>query len=229
MAQADFSQVSPSNWVSVNRLVVDPVLIPLLDHLIKPGINALDVGCGSGMYTRELADRGAQVTGIDKNPSLIAQAEREVAGSIKWIAGNIAEWQSYTFFDVILAVFSLNEMPPTELRLAIEKIGKTLKNGGHLLAVIPSPLHDISERTGLINRLGVDWEKEGSSYETQILLRDGTTIITEDYHYSIDEWKRQFSRGGLNVAVHELVAPEKSGRTAYEKTAFYIMFDATKS
>lgn len=38
------------------------------------GTTALDVGCNAGFYTLKLAERGARVTGIDKDAHYIAQA-----------------------------------------------------------------------------------------------------------------------------------------------------------
>lgn len=40
----------------------------------RPGERALDAGCGTGIYTRRLAERGARVTGVDTNPEMLAAA-----------------------------------------------------------------------------------------------------------------------------------------------------------
>jgi ubiquinone/menaquinone biosynthesis C-methylase UbiE len=39
------------------------------------GLNALDIGCGSGLYTRMLSDKGAIATGIDTDAHLIEYAK----------------------------------------------------------------------------------------------------------------------------------------------------------
>lgn len=49
------------------------VLAPLR---LRPGIRAVDVGCGSGVLTRALAEAGAEVTGIEGSPDR-ADAARE--------------------------------------------------------------------------------------------------------------------------------------------------------
>lgn len=47
----------------------------LIDLLApQPGERILDLGCGTGHLTRAIADRGADVTGIDRDPAMIAQA-----------------------------------------------------------------------------------------------------------------------------------------------------------
>src|SRR5262249_27825375 len=44
--------------------------------LIEPGKKTLDVGCGEGGFSRELALRGLDVTGVDVDADAIATAER---------------------------------------------------------------------------------------------------------------------------------------------------------
>ena len=40
------------------------------------GLRVLDVGCGSGYFSREMARRGALVTGVDISPRMLAHACR---------------------------------------------------------------------------------------------------------------------------------------------------------
>ncbi len=48
--------------------------LDLLDP--KPGECVLDIGCGDGALTQEIADRGARVIGIDLSPSMVEAARR---------------------------------------------------------------------------------------------------------------------------------------------------------
>jgi SAM-dependent methyltransferase len=45
---------------------------------IRDGINVLEVGCGSGVFLRAAADRGARVSGLDASSSLLEIARRRV-------------------------------------------------------------------------------------------------------------------------------------------------------
>ena len=45
---------------------------------VGPGTTVLDLGCGSGLFARAAADRGARVTGIDLDPPAVARAAAEV-------------------------------------------------------------------------------------------------------------------------------------------------------
>jgi SAM-dependent methyltransferase len=41
-------------------------------HLVPPGATVLDVACGSGRHVRWFAERGAQVTGVDRDAAAIS-------------------------------------------------------------------------------------------------------------------------------------------------------------
>lgn len=45
---------------------------------IGPGDSVLEVGCGSGVFMREVADRGARASGLDASEALVAIAHRRV-------------------------------------------------------------------------------------------------------------------------------------------------------
>src|SRR5690606_20186688 len=49
-------------------------LIDLLDP--RPGERILDLGCGDGDLTRQLAERGCQVVGVDSSPEMVVAARR---------------------------------------------------------------------------------------------------------------------------------------------------------
>jgi trans-aconitate methyltransferase len=48
-------------------------VIDLLDS--KPGERILDLGCGDGALTEQIAAAGAKVTGVDSSPSMVAAAQ----------------------------------------------------------------------------------------------------------------------------------------------------------
>jgi 2-polyprenyl-3-methyl-5-hydroxy-6-metoxy-1,4-benzoquinol methylase len=48
---------------------------------LAPAAAVLEVGCGTGQLTRQLARRGFQLTAIDIGPSMIATARRHLTGA----------------------------------------------------------------------------------------------------------------------------------------------------
>ncbi|MCU0772616.1 MAG: ubiquinone/menaquinone biosynthesis methyltransferase [Verrucomicrobia bacterium] len=57
---------------------------------LKPGERALDVCCGTGDITRRLAESGADVTGLDFSPEMLAVARRRcgLTASLRFVQGD---------------------------------------------------------------------------------------------------------------------------------------------
>ena len=54
---------------------------------IAPGDSVLDVGCGTGRHSIELASRGYSVTGIDLSTGMLAQAKEKAEKAFKGDGG----------------------------------------------------------------------------------------------------------------------------------------------
>jgi cyclopropane fatty-acyl-phospholipid synthase-like methyltransferase len=61
----------------------------LTDRLeLQPGMTVLDVPCGNGRHTIELAQRGVRMTGVDISPDFLDEA-RSKAPEIEWVFGDM--------------------------------------------------------------------------------------------------------------------------------------------
>ena len=54
----------------------------------RPGDTLLDVGCGTGWFTRRFAEKGLLATGLDPNPDWLAFAQIKGPPAIRWIVGD---------------------------------------------------------------------------------------------------------------------------------------------
>ena len=75
---------------------VDQDLAALLDveeqARTRPYGRALDLGCGTGLQTVELARRGWEAVGVDSVPRAIKQARRRPAtGSVRFVLGDVTD------------------------------------------------------------------------------------------------------------------------------------------
>jgi SAM-dependent methyltransferase len=52
--------------------------VKMLVSNLRPGMQVLEVGCGAGYFTRELARTGARIVAIDISPELLEQARDKV-------------------------------------------------------------------------------------------------------------------------------------------------------
>jgi len=111
----------------------------ILDLVLRertPG-DALDVGCGTGFLSFELAARGYRVTGIDFAPSMLAEARRKAAERAVAIRFEHGDAEQLTFpsqsFDLVITRHVLWTLPHPDL--AIDEWIRVLRPGGRLVIV----------------------------------------------------------------------------------------------
>ncbi|MFB6210879.1 MAG: trans-aconitate 2-methyltransferase [Halobacteriales archaeon] len=104
-------------------------MLELLDP--EPDERILDLGCGTGHLTAEIADTGAEVIGVDADPEMIAQA-RDNYPSMTF---RQADARTVTFEDPFDAVFSNAVLHwITDVESVLANIRRLLVPGGRLVA-----------------------------------------------------------------------------------------------
>jgi ubiquinone/menaquinone biosynthesis C-methylase UbiE len=109
----------------------------LADIGFPPAARVLEVGCGTGVLTRRLADRGEvrTVIGVDNAPTLLARA-RELSGGSVDVRFREADARSLPFedaeFDVVVFDSTLSHVP--RAATAVEEAFRVLVPGGRLAA-----------------------------------------------------------------------------------------------
>lgn len=110
---------------------------------LPKGRSILDLGCGPGRHSVELARRGYDVTGVDISAGMLAEAQKaaEQAGvKIEWIQADAVSFRSTIQYDAVLCMleaaigFMGVEDDPLKHDLAIlRNINAVLKMGGCFL------------------------------------------------------------------------------------------------
>lgn len=105
------------------------------------GLRILDLGCGSGVYTRMLAGLGAVVTGVDESRGMIEYAERRERDDptgATYLAGPVPEEYAGTM-DVVLGVYVLPYATTSaELTGLCRTAARALRPGGVFVTL---PIH----------------------------------------------------------------------------------------
>ncbi len=104
-------------------------LLKLLEP--QPGEKIVDLGCGTGPLTAQIAERGAQVEGLDSSPDMIREAQRNFPS----INFRVADARTFTVSEPQDAVFSNAVLhwvhPPEE---AVRAIAAAIRPGGRFVA-----------------------------------------------------------------------------------------------
>ena len=148
----------------------------------------LDLGCGEGGYARELARRGARVTGVDGSARLIEVARQRARAEgvdVRFVHANanaLPEAASDRF-DVVVAPMSL--MDVEDYRGSIREVQRVLRRGGELVMSITHPCFSaplsewIRDADGSLRVFAVDryferiaWpQKITAAFHSQVLRR----------------------------------------------------------
>jgi trans-aconitate methyltransferase len=97
----------------------------------NPGERILDLGCGTGHLTAEIASRGAHVLGVDRSSTMLDQARRQFPD----IQFAVADARAIGFsaeFDAVFSNAALHWIP--QAAEVIAGIAKALKPGGRFVA-----------------------------------------------------------------------------------------------
>ncbi len=75
---------------------------------LKPGDTVLDVGCGTGWFTRRVAADGAKVAGVDLDAGALAFAREHSCGETSYLRGDATALPfAGSSFDAVLSVTAL--------------------------------------------------------------------------------------------------------------------------
>ena len=145
MAQASYDDIA--QWYDQflrERPVYTEVILPNLLALVGEveGEVICDLACGQGWVARELARRGAKVTGLDLSPNLLALARRyeeQDPLGIGYIQGDAqrAEQLDDQQFSGCVCVMALINIP--DLHATFQSVRRILKPGGWFVFAITHP------------------------------------------------------------------------------------------
>jgi SAM-dependent methyltransferase len=103
---------------------------------LEPGMRVLDLACGHGRIANRLAERGAQVTGLDATPLFLERARADAAErrvEVEYVEGDMRSLPWSEHFDRALIWFtSFGYFGDDENRLVLGEAFRALRAGGRL-------------------------------------------------------------------------------------------------
>jgi len=158
---------------------------------LTPGASVLDLCCGQGRHSVQLAKRGFKVTGLDLNAEyldLARKAAEEAKVEIDTVTGDMREIPFENKFDAIVNMYSsfgYLESEAEDLKV-LESAAKALKGGGQLL------LDMLNREWAIDNYIQNDWHTGA----------DGTLYVE----------RRDLDLSTSRMHVHFIVVDSKGGR-----------------
>jgi SAM-dependent methyltransferase len=179
--------------------------------LVPAGQATLEVGCGEGRVSRDLAARGHRVTGLDAAPTLLRAAAEADPGS--WYVEGTAEALPFAdaSFDLVIAYNGL--MDVADMPAAVGEAARVLALGGRLCACVTHPLADAGS-----------WRDDEHFAVTEPYLaqrdmhvsvqRDGLAFTFEGPAYSLQDYAAALEAAGLLIEALREPADPAGGQWA---------------
>jgi ubiquinone/menaquinone biosynthesis C-methylase UbiE len=204
------------------------------------GVSLLDVGCGNGYFSREMASRGARVTGIDISPRMIHHAKRQEMArplGIEYRALDAATLASHfdrESFDMATSCVALQDMP--DIPRVLEAVRMVLRPNRRFVASITHPCTDTPFR---------EWERDGSRRKRWLCIdryfergpirytwtRWGDEFTTEAMHATLEDWFTWILEAGFQVRgvreprPAEAALASRSDLEDATRVPYYVFFD----
>jgi len=132
----------------------------LMNHIPEGCRHILEIGCGTGEFSRLLSERAERVLAIDLSTQMIrlAKASSKLYPNIDFIEGDVMAYHlPDNQFDCIATLATLHHLPTESI---LGKIRKALKHGGVFVCL------DLYQRSSLTDLLF-----DGVAYPANLFLR----------------------------------------------------------
>jgi trans-aconitate methyltransferase len=147
----------------------------------KPGERILDLGCGTGHLTSQIAQAGATVVGLDQSAEMLEQARSAYTG-LQFIQGDARDFTFADPFDAIFSNAALHWIRPPEA--VIRRVRDALRPGGRFVAEFGG--------RGNVQRV------LAALRETAVRM-GMTPNLPQSYFPSLSEYATLLEAGGLEV------------------------------
>jgi len=185
-----------------------PAVLGLLGNVENRQV--LDYGCGSGTFSRFLAEQGAIVTGVDVSLEMINVAKKDNPNNIQYhhITSGDTGFLPAATFDQAVANFVLCTIPTkAEIRKIMESVRRILKKEGKLVI------------------MNANWErsngKEFASFKMEYCddlssgkpvtatIKSDPPMLMKDFFWSKQDYLRMLESTGFHIqAIDEPVAQD---------------------
>ena len=215
----------------------------LHERLLSLGFSrgrGLDIGCGSGYFTRRFQELGYEMTGFDVSPEMLSKAESLRGGkeSPQYILADVRRLKINGRADFALAVNDcFNYIPPEYIPAAFRRVAAALRKGGAFLFDVSSA-YKLREVVGSntfcedrdeiaylwFNRLFED--RVEMEITTFVKQKDGRFVRGEERHVQYIH-EEEFLRAALEGAGFACLGTEGALGDAQDKTRIHFMAKRT--
>jgi ubiquinone/menaquinone biosynthesis C-methylase UbiE len=106
----------------------------------QPAGDVLELACGTGLWTVELARHAARITAVDASPEVLEINSARLHGSspetpVSYVQANLFDWRPDDAYDVVFFGFWLSHVPPRCFSAFWDLVRSALRPGGRVFFV----------------------------------------------------------------------------------------------
>ena len=206
------------------------------DLIPPPGTRTLEVGCGEGRVSRDLAARGHDVVGLDSSPTLIHLA-RQTAPAIAFVIGDAAALPfPDRSFDTVVYYNSLMDFD--NMDAGVDEGARVLQVGGSFCASVTHPFQDAGKFVDTTPESAFVVDENYLEHRRPIdapVDRDGRHMHFKGWAYPLEAYSRALERNGLVItalrepgAPPEIVASDPAN-VRWQRMPLFAMWRAVKA
>jgi len=164
----------------------DEYIRAITAHCGLAGKEVLEVGCGTGRITRDLASHALRVVAVDPDEAALAKARAAVpAANVRFLPmpDGILDFPPATF-DVVIYTLSLHHVPVDRMNESLRAAAGLLREGGVIVVVEPGAGGSFTEAK---ERLGAGSGDERAAQEAAIRAMNGLPgwAVGETAHFRV--------------------------------------------
>lgn len=168
-----------------------PATLSLLPDV--DGKRVLDAGCGPGIYSEWLLDRGAYVLAVDASPKMVELAKQRTKGRADVRQADLAAPLSFVESDSIdLIISPLVLEYVRDWHATFREFSRVLRNGGYLVVSVTHPFFDFS------------YFRSQNYFATELVSSQWTgftpvRVTMPTYRRSLQETLNPFAESGFRI------------------------------
>jgi SAM-dependent methyltransferase len=221
-AEARHRQILSGYDISFSKVLVPSVLGLIRSLKGYEYFTCLDVGCGSGVFTKILAENLATVKGIDPSENSIRIAQSYLSGvpnaSIDCLG--IEDFPSTRLqrYNLVVANMTLHVLQ--ELDVALQIISDSMKTDGYFIFSVPHPCFYIEHKDGVRKRIMYQYNKP-RYYEIPFTISLDQNMLpakTPFFHRRIQDYSISLYNSNLSILKISEPFPDHHSMAQYPPT-----------
>jgi len=151
--------------------------VPRIVDRLAPTGDVLELACGTGVWTVELARYATTLTAVDGAPEMLAFAKQRLAGSnVEFVCSDLFKWSPTSTYDVVFFAAWLSHVPPELFAEFWALVARAVKPGGRVLVLDELPARAIHETT-IVDTVATRTLADGSQHQVVKIFYEPDRLI----------------------------------------------------